>query len=47
LILSKIAKKMFSFFLFLPFYSSYNVPDSGISEKFIQISSTLALVNIV
>jgi hypothetical protein len=41
--LSKIAKNLFSFFLFYP---SFHVPDSGISEQFLRIFPTLALVNI-
>jgi len=32
LVLSKIANNSFSFFLF---YSSFHVPDSGVSEKFL------------
>jgi hypothetical protein len=29
------------------FYSSFHVPDSGVSEQFLRIFPTLALVNIV
>jgi hypothetical protein len=44
LVLSKIAKNLFSFFPF--FYSSFHVLDSSISEQFLRIFPTLALVNI-
>jgi hypothetical protein len=40
----KLLKNLFSFFLF--FYSSFHVPDSGVSEQFLRIFPTLALVNI-
>jgi hypothetical protein len=43
LVLSKIANNLFSFFFF---YSSFHVPDSGVSEQFLQIFPTLALINI-
>jgi hypothetical protein len=40
----KLLKNLFSFFSF--FYSSFYVPNSGISEQFLRIFPTLALVNI-
>jgi len=43
LVLFKIAKNLLSFFLF---FSSFHVPDSIVSEQFLRIFSTLALVNI-
>jgi hypothetical protein len=39
----KLLKNLFSFSLF---YSSFHVPDSSVSEQFLRIFPTLALVNI-
>jgi len=43
LVLSKIAKNFVLFFLF---FSSFHVPHSSVSEQFLRIFPTLALVNI-
>jgi hypothetical protein len=43
LVLSKIAKNLFSFPLFYP---SFHVPDSDVSEQFLPIFPTPVLVNI-